>query len=87
MLAADVSREPCARDRERLCVHLGGELGVQRVALSGGVFQNALLLRRVEHLLRERDLFVYTNHEVPANDGGISLGQALIAASQNREVT
>ena len=86
MLAA-MFHESLARGIARLCVQLGGELGVQRVALSGGVFQNALLLSRVEHLLRERDLFVYTNHQVPANDGGISLGQALIAASQNREVT
>jgi hydrogenase maturation protein HypF len=54
--------------------------------LSGGVFQNGLLLSRVEHLLRERDRFVYTNQQVPANDGGISLGQALVAASQTREV-
>ena len=86
-LLAAMFHESLARGIARVCVHLGAELGVQRVALSGGVFQNALLLSRVEHLLRERDLFVYTNHQVPANDGGISLGQALIAASQNREVT
>jgi hydrogenase maturation protein HypF len=86
-LLAAMFHECLARGIAGLCVHLGGELGVQRIALSGGVFQNALLLSRVEHLLRDRDLFVYTNHQVPANDGGISLGQALIAASQNREVT
>jgi hydrogenase maturation protein HypF len=85
-LLAAMFHESLARGIANVCVHLSGQLGVQRVALSGGVFQNALLLGRVERLLRERDLFVYTNHEVPANDGGISLGQALIAASQNREV-
>jgi hydrogenase maturation factor HypF (carbamoyltransferase family) len=35
--------------------------------------------------LRDRDQIVYTNQQVPANDGGISLGQALVAASQPRE--
>ena len=85
-LLAAMFHESLARGIANVCVRLGAELGVQRVALSGGVFQNGLLLSRVEHLLRERDLFVYTNHQVPANDGGISLGQALIAASQNREV-
>jgi hydrogenase maturation protein HypF len=85
-LLAAMFHESLARGITSVCVQLGADLGVQRVALSGGVFQNALLLSRVEHLLREHDLFVYTNHEVPANDGGISLGQALVAASQIREV-
>jgi hydrogenase maturation protein HypF len=85
-LLAATFHESLARGVTNMCVQLGSELGVNRIALSGGVFQNALLLSRVEHLLRDRDLFVYTNCEVPANDGGISLGQALIAASQSREV-
>jgi hydrogenase maturation protein HypF len=83
---AAVFHESLARGITDMCVRLTAELGVDRVALSGGVFQNALLLSRVERLLRERDLFVYTNQQVPANDGGISLGQALVAASQAREV-
>ncbi|MHB8487694.1 MAG: carbamoyltransferase HypF [Candidatus Dormibacteria bacterium] len=70
-----------------MCVRLSAELGVDRIALSGGVFQNVLLLNRVERMLRERELVVYANQQVPANDGGISLGQALVAASQAREVT
>ncbi len=64
-------------------MRVGAENGVDRMVLSGGVFQNSLLLSRVEVLLRERGLFVYTNQQVPANDGGISLGQALVAASQD----
>ena len=83
---AAVFHESLARGITDMCVRLTAELGVDRVALSGGVFQNALLLNRVECLLRERDLFVYTNQQVPANDGGISLGQALVAASLAREV-
>jgi hydrogenase maturation protein HypF len=82
---AAVFHESLAQGISRVCVRLGSELGIDRVALSGGVFQNALLLARVEQLLRERDLVVFANHEVPANDGGISLGQALVAASRAGE--
>jgi hydrogenase maturation protein HypF len=46
------------------------------VVLSGGVFQNSLLLRESRAGLAERGLRVWTNHHVPANDGGLSLGQA-----------
>ncbi|HEY6377945.1 MAG TPA: carbamoyltransferase HypF [Candidatus Dormibacteraeota bacterium] len=68
----------------RACRRLGDEQGVTRVALSGGVFQNALLLRRAVELLRDRGLDAYTNRDVPANDGGISLGQALVAGARGR---
>ena len=68
-----------------MCVDLAAGLKLNRVALSGGVFQNALLLARVEDLLRDRDLRVFANLQVPANDGGISLGQALVAASRGSE--
>ncbi|MHB8718265.1 MAG: carbamoyltransferase HypF [Candidatus Dormibacteria bacterium] len=64
------------------CLTLASEHGVRRVALSGGVFQNALLLASLERLLGERGLEVYSNRAVPANDGGVSLGQALVAASR-----
>ena len=58
--------------------------GIQKVALSGGVWQNITLLRRTLSLLREQDFQVYIHREVPANDGGLSLGQAAIAASRLR---
>jgi hydrogenase maturation protein HypF len=48
--------------------------------LSGGVFQNLLLLSDVIGELSGESLEVWTNHAVPPNDGGISLGQATIAA-------
>lgn len=51
---------------------------LNRVALSGGVFQNMLLLGLVSEGLRRSGFEVYTHHLVPPNDGGISLGQALI---------
>jgi hydrogenase maturation protein HypF len=50
------------------------------VVLSGGVFQNDLLLRDLKRLLERESLDVWINHAVPANDGGISLGQAALAA-------
>ena len=50
------------------------------VVLSGGVFQNELLLEDLNSLLLGKSLQVWTNHAVPPNDGGISLGQAALAA-------
>jgi hydrogenase maturation protein HypF len=52
---------------------------IEAVALSGGVFQNALLLEDLKTLLAGTGLEVLVNHAVPANDGGISLGQAALA--------
>lgn len=50
------------------------------VVLSGGVFQNELLLEDLQSVLAKGSLQVWTNHAVPPNDGGISLGQAALAA-------
>jgi len=55
------------------------ERHINRVALSGGVFQNMFLLERVYNLLASEGFEVLTHHRVPANDGGISLGQAAVA--------
>jgi hydrogenase maturation protein HypF len=55
---------------------------LNRVCLSGGCFQNSLLFGMLLGALRERSFEVYFHAEVPAGDGGISLGQALIAASR-----
>ena len=49
------------------------------VALSGGTFQNLLLLEQVVRLLEEKGFTVYRHRRVPANDGGLSLGQAVLA--------
>ncbi len=53
---------------------------LRTVALSGGVFQNELLLNDLKSLFEADGLEVWTNHAVPPNDGGISLGQAALAA-------
>ena len=56
--------------------------GISDVALSGGVFQNRLLLSAVTRGLREAGLRAHTNSLVPANDGGLSLGQAAVALAR-----
>jgi hydrogenase maturation protein HypF len=55
--------------------------GLTRVALSGGCFQNKILLQGAIDKLRHSGFDVYCHKQVPANDGGISLGQAVAAAS------
>ena len=62
-----------------MCRLMADETGITQVALSGGVFQNRLLLRRAVSLLEASGLQVLTHRQVPCNDGGISLGQAVIA--------
>jgi len=54
--------------------------GLNRVCLSGGTFQNLYLLTRFQSLLQSDSFQVFTHSEVPAGDGGLSLGQAMIAA-------
>lgn len=58
-------------------------LGFQRVALTGGVFQNALLTEMVIGRLQENCVKVYTHKRVPPGDGGIAVGQALYGVMQN----
>jgi hydrogenase maturation protein HypF len=61
-------------------VDVAEHAGEHRVALSGGVFQNGYLVERTAALLEARGFEVYTHQRVPPNDGGIALGQAVIAA-------
>jgi hydrogenase maturation protein HypF len=62
---------------------LGGARGLDTVVLSGGVFQNELLLQDLKSLLEGRPFEVLTNRLVPPNDGGISLGQAALAVFES----
>jgi len=59
---------------------LAGDNGLDTVALSGGVFQNARLTGVVEHELSAQGLTVLVHRHVPPNDGGVSIGQAAVAA-------
>lgn len=61
------------------CEEIRGARGASAVALSGGTFQNLLLLGQVLELLAGRGFTVYRHRRVPANDGGLSLGQAVLA--------
>ncbi|PIP41477.1 carbamoyltransferase HypF [Candidatus Desantisbacteria bacterium CG_4_9_14_3_um_filter_40_11] len=60
---------------------------VNKVALSGGVFQNRYLLERVKPLLEGDGFIVFSHSRVPANDGGISLGQVVIASRRIKNVS
>ncbi|RMF38446.1 MAG: hypothetical protein D6759_00905 [Chloroflexi bacterium] len=71
-----------ARMIRRVCEVLRQETGLDRVALSGGVFQNITLLGQTLDLLTEAGFTVYTHRLVPPNDGGIALGQAIVAYAQ-----
>jgi len=62
------------------CQIIRGESGAARVALSGGVWQNITLLTKTTERLKSASFQVYTHQKVPANDGGVSLGQAVIAS-------
>jgi hydrogenase maturation protein HypF len=59
---------------------LGDRMQIDTVVLSGGVFQNELLLEDLNAPLRNAGFNIWTNQAVPPNDGGISLGQAALAA-------
>jgi len=62
-----------------MCSRISLQTGITQVALSGGVFQNRLLLKLTTDGLRQADFQVFTHRLVPCNDGGLSLGQAVIA--------
>jgi hydrogenase maturation protein HypF len=63
----------------QMCKLIARENNIKRVALSGGVFQNRLLLKLAVAALEREGFEVLTHRLVPANDGGISLGQAVVA--------
>jgi hydrogenase maturation protein HypF len=68
----------CAAIAE-VCSSIEASEGLKRVCLSGGTFQNLYLLSRTVVELRRRGFEVFLHATVPANDGGISLGQAVVA--------
>jgi hydrogenase maturation protein HypF len=73
--------EALGRASADLAARVADERGVDAVVLTGGVFQNVRLTDVVVAALEERGLSVLTHAEVPPNDGGISIGQAAIAAA------
>jgi len=68
-----------------ICERLREETGLNRVALSGGCWQNVWLLEHAWAALEQAGFRVYGNSQVPANDGGIAYGQAAVAAALARK--
>jgi hydrogenase maturation protein HypF len=62
-----------------VCKKLRAEYSLNEIALSGGVWQNMLLLANTVKLLEADRFQVYLHRKVPANDGGLALGQAVVA--------
>ncbi len=65
-----------------LCLHLSDDFDISEVALSGGVWQNVTLLEKTLKLLDKQGFTVYIHRQVPTNDGGLALGQAVVAAQK-----
>jgi hydrogenase maturation protein HypF len=63
-----------------MCTSIRGEEGTDRVVLSGGVFQNKLLTEALHARLAALGFRVFSHRLVPPNDGGLALGQAIVAA-------
>jgi len=61
-----------------MVIRISEATGIRQVVLSGGVFQNRLILKEVMEALCRRGLRPCTNEKVPCNDGGVSLGQAYL---------
>ncbi len=64
---------------EDVLIHIRDTFKLNKVVLSGGVFQNMILLHNTVSKLQKKGFNIYTHHRVPPNDGGISLGQTVIA--------
>jgi hydrogenase maturation protein HypF len=65
---------------DRLCHQLRQQSGLSQVVLSGGVWQNRTLLQRVAAMLKNDNFDVLIHQRIPANDGGLAVGQVAIAA-------
>jgi len=65
-----------------MCCEIKRQNGMDRIVLSGGVFQNMRLLTQTVDLLKKEGFHIFTHSKVPPNDGGLALGQALIANEQ-----
>jgi hydrogenase maturation protein HypF len=79
---AALFHEHLARAWDAVVAEAADSTGLKSVALSGGVFCNAILTRRLTALLERRGLRVLRHTLVPPNDGGIALGQAAVASAR-----
>jgi hydrogenase maturation protein HypF len=72
---------------KNVAIALREDTGISRVALSGGVWQNTQLLTKTVVLLHKEKFSILLHRQVPPNDGGIALGQAVICHFQMGERT
>jgi len=70
-----------------VCIVARRERGLERVVLSGGCFQNMFLLEHITKRLERDGFSVHWHRRVPTNDGGISLGQAVVALASGEQAT
>ena len=63
----------------RMCTYVRKDTGITEVALSGGVFQNLYLLKKISCDLEKKGFTVYTHTHLPSNDSGLAIGQIIIA--------
>ena len=82
LIGARFHRTIAALSVEAAC-RIREQAGLNEVALSGGVWQNKLLFELTMTGLEKNDFIVYFHRQTPANDGGIALGQAVIANHVN----
>ncbi len=68
---------------EEIILHLSQQTGCRKVVLSGGCMQNKLLLEGLFYQLAKHNVQAFTGERIPINDGGISLGQAIIGGLQH----
>jgi hydrogenase maturation protein HypF len=62
-----------------MCIIISEGTGIKQVVLSGGVFQNRIIMVKTVKVLQDSGFAVFNHRQVPCNDGGISLGQVAIA--------
>jgi len=70
-----------------ICDTIKKRTGLNRVALSGGVFLNKILSTGLTNTLKDKGFSVFTHRLTPANDGGLALGQAVVAGSMKNKKT
>lgn len=83
---AYIFHEMLARQITAACVEIRLQTGCGTAALSGGVFQNRLLLELTDHMLQKEKFTVLKHQLIPPNDGGIALGQAVYGMVHLKEV-
>jgi len=86
-LAARAFHNTVAAAAGEVCERIRADSGAGRVVLSGGVFQNRLLSEEVSSILAGKGFQVFPHRLVPPNDGGLALGQAIIAGRSMKDVS